>query len=52
VICNSAHFRVNDNDGPSMELAGERSVSKKNSYTFHPDWVEHWANEVEFSFEK
>lgn len=45
-------FRVNDNDGPAMELAEERSVSKKNSFTFHPDWAEHWANEVEFSFEK
>jgi len=45
-------FRVNDNDGPSMELAEGRSVSKKNSYTFHPDWTEHWANEIEFAFEK
>ena len=45
-------FRVNDNDGPTMELAEGRSVSKKNSYTFHPDWAEHWSNEVEFSFEK
>jgi hypothetical protein len=45
-------FRINDDAGPSMELAEERSVSKKNSYTFHPDWTEHWSNEVEFSFEK
>ncbi len=45
-------FRVNDNDGPTMELAEQRSVSKKNSYTFHPDWAEHWSNEVEFAFEK
>ena len=45
-------FRVNDNDGPTMELAEQRSVSKKNPYTFHPDWAEHWSNEVEFSFEK
>jgi len=45
-------FRVNDNDGPSMELAEDRSVSKKNAYTFHPEWTEHWANEIEFAFEK
>ena len=45
-------FRVNDNDGPSLELAQGRSVSKENNYTFHPDFVPHWANEVEFSFEK
>ena len=45
-------FRVNDDSGPSMELAEGRSVSKKNPYTFHPDWTEHWSNEVEFSFEK
>lgn len=45
-------FRVNDNEGPSMELAEGRSVSKKNPFAFHPDWVEHWANEVEFAFEK
>jgi hypothetical protein len=45
-------FRVNDNDGPSMELPQGRSVSKENNYSFHPDFVPHWANEVEFSFEK
>ena len=45
-------FRVNDDNGPSMELAEGRSVSKKNPYTFHPDWTEHWSNEVEFSFGK
>jgi len=45
-------FRVNGGDGPSMELAEGRSVSKKNPYTFHPDWTEHWSNEVEFSFAK
>ncbi|HEX4140255.1 MAG TPA: hypothetical protein VHY09_07900, partial [Candidatus Methylacidiphilales bacterium] len=45
-------FRVNDDSGPSMELAEGRSVSKKNPYTFHPDWTEHWSNEVEFSFGK
>lgn len=34
-----------------MELARERSVSKHNE-SFHADWEEHWANEVEFAFEK
>ena len=47
-------FRVNDNGnmGNCMELAHERSVSKKNSRAFHCSWKEHWANEVEFAFEK
>jgi len=45
-------FRVNDDKGPAMELAQDRSVSRKDPYAFHPDWVEHWANEVEFAFEK
>lgn len=47
-------FRVNDDGAPAacMELAKERSVSKKNSRAFHPDWKEHWANEVSFGFEK
>jgi len=47
-------FRVNDNSAPSacMELARDRSVSKVNARAFHPDWKTHWANEVEFSFEK
>jgi len=45
-------FRVNDDNGPSMEMAEGRSVSKENTYAFHPDFVPHWANEVEFSFEK
>ncbi|WP_157895129.1 hypothetical protein [Verrucomicrobium sp. GAS474] len=45
-------YRVNDDKGPAMELAMDRSVSRKNAYAFHPDWVEHWANQVEFSFEK
>lgn len=46
-------FRVNDNGsaGSCMELARNRSVSKKNSRAFHADWKEHWANEVEFRFE-
>ncbi len=47
-------FRVNDNGAPSacLELAKDRSVSKKNSRAFHADWTEHWANELEFGFEK
>jgi hypothetical protein len=45
-------FRVNDDKGPSMELAQGRSVSKQNPYAFQPDFVPHWANEVEFGFEK
>jgi len=47
-------FRINDDGsaGSCMELARDRSVSKKNSRAFHADWKEHWANEVEFSFEK
>jgi hypothetical protein len=46
-------FRINDDGLPAacMELARGRSVSKKNSRAFHPDWKEHWANEVEFGFE-
>lgn len=46
--------RIND-DGASaacMELARDRSVSKINARAFHPDWKEHWANEVEFGVEK
>ncbi len=47
-------FRVNDNGnmGSCMELARDRSVSKRNSRAFHASWKEHWANEVEFKFEK
>ena len=47
-------FRVNNDQamGSCMELARERSVSKLNSRAFHADWKEHWANEVEFGFEK
>lgn len=46
--------RVNDDGAGAacMEIARERSVSKKNSRAFHPDWKEHWANEVEFGVEK
>jgi hypothetical protein len=42
--------RINDNGAGAacMETARGRSVSKKNSRAFHPDWKEHWANEVAF----
>ena len=45
-------FRVNDNDGPAYELAQDRSASKINDQAFHVDWVTHWANEIEFGWEK
>jgi hypothetical protein len=46
-------FRVNDDKSSNcLELAKDRSVSKNNYLAFHPDWSEHWANELEFSFEK
>ena len=44
-------FRVN-NGGGAFELAAGRSVSQDNCYTFHNDWATHWANEIEFGFEK
>ncbi len=45
-------FRVNDNTPHGcMELAYKRSVSKING-SFKVDWKEHWANEIEFGFEK
>ncbi len=45
-------FRVNDNAGVGcMELAKGRSVAKLNG-SFTVDWAEHWANELEFGFEK
>ena len=44
-------FRVN-NGGDAFELAAGRSVSKQNSLTFHNDWSTHWANEVEFGWER
>lgn len=45
-------FRVNDNtDRGCMELSRMRSVAKRNS-SFQVDWIEHWANELEFVFEK
>ncbi|MCX7049186.1 MAG: hypothetical protein NTX50_27340 [Candidatus Sumerlaeota bacterium] len=45
-------FRVNDNAGGGcMELSRNRSVAKRNA-SFHVDWAEHWANELEFGFER
>ena len=44
-------FRVN-NGGDAFELAAGRSVSKDNCFAFHNDWSTHWANEVEFGFER
>ena len=44
--------RINDNGGPALELAADRSVSKTGTPTFHDDWTTHWANELEFVFER
>ena len=44
-------FRVN-NGGDAFELAAGRSVSKDNPLTFHNDWSTHWANELEFLWER
>ena len=43
---------MNNNDTSAAELAAGRSVSKVNFMAFHNDWVTHWANELEFGFEK
>jgi hypothetical protein len=32
-----------------MELAQGRSVAK-HSLSLHPDWTEHWGNEIEFAW--
>lgn len=46
-------FRVNDNNGPSYELAHDRSISQENTDSFHNSWAgNHWANEIEFGFAK
>jgi len=46
-------FRVNSHAGGGcMELARDRAVSRKNNHAFQVDWVEHWANELEFAFQK
>lgn len=45
-------YRVNDETaGPTMELSKGRSVVKRNG-SFHVDWLEHWANELEFGVQK
>jgi hypothetical protein len=45
-------FRVNDNTNRGcMELSRWRSVAKRNG-SFQGDWSEHWANELEFGFQK
>ena len=45
-------YRVNDNNSNvCMELSKDRSVSKING-SFMVDWKVHWANELEFGFEK
>jgi hypothetical protein len=50
-ICFS--FRVNDNKrNGTLELAKGRSVSSRSPYAFHVSWKEHWANEIQFAFEK
>jgi hypothetical protein len=42
-------YRVNDNDRTWMELAQGRSVVK-HGLSLHPDWTEHWGNEIEFAW--
>ncbi len=45
-------YRVNDDCGNGcLELSRKRSVAKRNN-SFHCEWVEHWANELEFGVEK
>lgn len=46
-------FRVNHAArGPAMELARHRSAAEGISPSFHPNWVPHWPNELEFGFER
>lgn len=45
-------FRVTDDKGPTYEMTAGRSVSKQNALAFHAYWETHWANELEFAFEK
>ncbi len=46
-------FRVNHNTrGPVMELARDRSAAEGLSHSFHPDWSQHWPNELAFAFER
>ena len=45
-------YRVNDDQETGcMELSRKRSVANINM-SFHADWVEHWANELEFGVER
>ena len=45
-------YRVNDNAGIGcLELSRRRSVARRNG-SFTVDWTEHWANELEFAFER
>jgi len=45
-------FRVNDDKGVgTRELSRGRSVAGRNG-SFHVDWLEHWANELEFGWGK
>ncbi len=46
-------FRVNDDgDVGCLELAKHRSVSKRNENAFKADWMEHWATEIAFGWER
>ena len=45
-------YRVNDNGGPSYELAAGRSVSQVSTYAFHDLWSNSWTPELEFAFER
>ena len=45
-------YRVNDDAGVGcMELARGRSVSRRGR-AFHADWLEHWENQLMFSWQK
>jgi hypothetical protein len=46
-------FRVNDGNGPSYEMAHDRSASNQGGSSFLCDWTGgHWANEIRFGFAK
>ena len=46
-------FRINDSAGVgTLELPRDRSVSRLNAKALKPDWTVHWANEIEFGWEK
>jgi hypothetical protein len=50
--CVKFSFRVNHQTrGPEMELPVGRSAAEGLSPSFHPNWVPHWPNELEFGFE-